>query len=153
MRFLQRGVALLLATLMSAMTAVVLAATPASAGIPGLARGNVVLSDLLNSSHVAIGVRACGSGNVDDGPFLGGSFVYELVGAASDVRVINDIHSTYPGPSFVQCTDVLFQNATYGGFTVVVTYSGIGLDVTTLAYGVVAWSPETNGSTWLSSGT
>ncbi len=125
-------------------------ATPAQAGIPGLARGNVVFSSVL-SGTTEIAVKACASGSADDLPFIAGEFAVALVAVRSNGSQFIDPH-VFGGPSFAHCHIITFDSQPYGSVDVAVTYGGAGLDVVTLAWGVAAWSPQTNGSTWTSFG-
>ncbi len=113
----------------------------ASAGIPGIARANVVFSGLFNLSGVLVGVRVCGSGNVDDGPYLGGgTWVFSVTGVRDNGNVIRDTPLPFGGPSFSYCYNVYFDGASTGLFDVHVSFAAASLDVTSAAGGQAGWA-------------
>lgn len=99
----------------------VVAAPPASAGVPVTA-------------HAAIGVtypngttfRVCPNGLVDDGTSVVGEWLFDVEGARSDGSVIHVVQ-TGSGPSFAPgCIDIVTNATAAGTFVATLWYAGVG---------------------------
>ena len=128
----------LCAVALSCALLLVVAAPPAVAGLPVVARGGVVITWTTTS------FRTCASGFVDDGITTAGVWLFEIDGARVDGTPIRNTVIVSGGTFTERCFTVGTTTAAAGTFVANLTFVGAGTsDVTVVGGGVALWSPAT----------
>jgi hypothetical protein len=117
------------AVLLVVVVAVLGATSPAHAGLPVLARGNISITYDSNAQYV------CPSGHVDDGVTLAGVWLFEIDGAvAHDTR-------TVVGPAYNLPCYTVWKSLPAGGYVATLSFAAAGTsDFTVVACGVGFWA-------------